>query len=145
MLYVNSTKQPYKHILQSHCSYWIICHRTDTEFCTTSRTNTSILNIEIGNLRQEFLHLEFISPLLHYRIADVTEVTFFRLYILGSNVGSGTHSILILVELSLAVGLKNIDRRISVSISPNGEPLVCPGPNSVNSPFQQIREGNSIY
>ena len=89
---------------------------------------THLLNIEIGNLRQEFLHLEFISPLLHYRIANVTEVTFFRLYILGSNVGSGTHSILILVELSLAVGLKNIDRRISVSISPNGEPLVCPGP-----------------
>lgn len=125
VLCVKPMEQPNKHILQSNCSHRIIRDRTDAEFCATSRTNTSILYIEIGNLRQELLNLLLITFPLFYSVTDITEVSFLRLHVLRANVVPSTHGILIIVQFSLAVGLQNIRRRVSVSITPNSEPLVC--------------------
>ena len=57
VLGVSERREKYQHVLHRHCRHRIVRHRTDAQLRAAARAHGAVLHVQIGNLREELLHL----------------------------------------------------------------------------------------
>lgn len=122
-------ERAYQQVLHRHGSNGVVGDGANAELSAASRADGGVLHVQIGNLGEELLHLAINHlPGSTYRVADISKVLLADLHIRSSNVVASADSVVVGVDLTLAVRSKHAATRVSVGISPNGEPLVGEGP-----------------